>query len=233
MPLNSRNSLHDTPALSQAAAVVPGPRRVVGVPSAIIDAAMRSSGTPVGRPNVDAPLVAKYCAHAVRIRALDTNADLPSPVVGQFASDEFYNAISEPADSDRRFATGRALLRIADTCVDPTVGLCGRWLLADEETSLVAAERLARALQMVARNWSRYVALGWWSIHGLAVLDALLGDEGPPAAGRPTPSQQQRGLQFGDACKTLLSTRSWSKSSLANHVGVSRPTLDAWLTRAS
>ncbi|MFT7021423.1 MAG: hypothetical protein ACJA07_000500 [Rhodococcus sp. (in: high G+C Gram-positive bacteria)] len=205
-------------------------RRVVGVPSAVIDAATRSNGMPAGRQSADAPMVALYCAHAVRIRALDTGA-LPLSVVREFASGEFYNAISDPADSDRRFATGRALLRIADNCVDPTVGLCGRWLLSDKESSLVAAERLACALHMVERNWVPYVALGWWSVHGRAVLDVLLGDEGPPQAGRPTPSQQQRIDQLALACRSLLSTQSWSKSSLANHVGISRPTLDAWLNR--
>lgn len=233
MHIALHESLNDKPALSQVAAVVPGPNRVVGVPTAVIDAATRSSGMPAGRQCADAPTVALYCVHAVRIRAIDTGSALPLSAVREFASDEFYNAISDPPDSDRRFAAGRAFLRIADSSVDPTVGLCGRWLLADEESSLVSAERLALALQLVERNWSRYVVLGWWSVHGRAVLDGLLGDEGPPLAGRPTTSQQQRILQLGAVCKSLLSTQSWSKSSLANHVGISRPTLDAWLNRVS
>ncbi len=231
MHMNLDESLHEKPALSQVAAVVPGVRRVVGIPSAVIDAAARSNGIPAGRQSADASIVALYCAHAVRIRALDTGTALPLSVVQEFASDDFYNAISDPADSDRRFACGRTLLRIADTCVDPTVGLCGRWLLADKESALDAGERLAQALHMVERNCDRYVTLGWWSVHGRAVLDVLLGDEGPPLAGRPMPSQRQRVDQLALACSSLLSTQSWSKSSMANHIGISRPTLDAWLNR--
>lgn len=176
----------------------------------------------------------RYTAHAARIHILDNGRPWSSGA-NRITPDDMYNAIEDRPDGELRFATAHALLRTAGDASNDTEKLLGRWLLTDGDDACAAvAMKLAAALSQNGRTeWERLLELGWWSVHGLVLVDVILENDGTPSHGRPTSNETRRNQVLAESCAAILATRTIGKSALANELGISRPTLDAWLRKAS
>lgn len=109
-----------------------------------------------------------------------------------------------------------------------------KWLVAEPYTvaEAAAATAYARRLLQSPQLLDQYGAGAWWSVYAWDLAEAADLDKPLPAGGRPraedTTQRARHALALG-----AYSARRWTKTTIAREAGISRPTLDAWLTSAS
>lgn len=194
---------------------------------------------------------ARLCAHALHSWAisLDVDAregDTPAPdwlygTAGRGGSiglvdPEVATAI-DTGIADDRFAAGAALVRgLGGTGAAGAEGarLVGKWLVASATPGAradVAAGHLARWVMVNgAPRLREHFGAAWWRIHGAEVIAQVRGDEPPAGRGRPTVEQRRHLAMLAVAVAATYTAGGWTKQDLAAEAGISRPTLDAWLT---
>ncbi|PZR55210.1 hypothetical protein DNL40_02240 [Xylanimonas oleitrophica] len=129
-------------------------------------------------------------------------------------------------------------LRRAPGGPDGTRGTIGRdligWLTAAEDDARRApqATRLVRHVHNLPDAGREHYAGAWWATHGPRVAERLSLADAAGRAGRAW-SEDDRALRQAQAAVALgmWSAGAWTKASIARSVGVSRPTLDAWIER--
>lgn len=98
----------------------------------------------------------------------------------------------------------------------------------------VATAHLARFLFADARRWVMDPALleaAWYCVHGPDLIDVLVElDPTLGATGRPTEDAVRARAALRTAARGMFSTGLVEKKTLAAQVGISRPTLNSWLT---
>lgn len=97
----------------------------------------------------------------------------------------------------------------------------------------VATAHLARYLFTDARRWvmdQELLEAAWYCVHGPDLIDVLVElDPTLGATGRPTEDAVRARQALRTACRGMHATGLVEKKTLAAWVGISRPTLDAWL----
>lgn len=188
----------------------------------------------------DASRAMRYAAHAVR-HAVRADPDRWPPAVETEVLDEHMVTlinVGPDFDVDDKTSTGLLLLRavsrtgaFSQSELEPA-RLFAKWLAATGESQILACGgQLARwIISNGGAAWTQHLGTAWWSLHGDAALDHFLQGY-TPAGGRPTDQSEHSRQQLSVTVRGIHSTGDYSKSSIAQRAGISRPTLDSWLGR--
>lgn len=179
---------------------------------------------------------ARIAAYALRIRYHAEGAEWADATpVGAgiaFLDSQVGQAITS-TDPDLRITTGIALIRGLSGAGAEGEGarLVGKWLMnQDDRQRWAAAGYLAR--WVIAQCPAPYdtVGCGWWRLHGLEAVGTLSAEETSRGRGRPSAEQVDSLIPLRTAVMRRYQAGEITKVALAEAAGITRRTLDAWLT---
>jgi len=168
-------------------------------------------------------IAAVLAATALWLDACDVRAGEDPPVWTW----DFKPEILLETDRDLRMMASLTLRRAGQE-TEPQ--MIARWLAAHGEISYSTAGHLARHIGLNKRRINQLGA-AWWHIFGTAVLESVAPnpDDDPAGPGRPSREQSEQRTMMQVAAQGVASTGAMTKGALAARLGISRPTLDAWL----
>ncbi|WP_431728554.1 hypothetical protein [Verrucosispora sp. TAA-831] len=182
----------------------------------------------------------RIAAHTIRLHAADLRDRDEDPPLWAYEAADASDAINaDPVDDrDRRAVTAMAIRRAisrgpaGDPDAEAGRTLAG-WLFPNADADADApAGHLAVHVLTRADLYRRWSGPAWYAVHGPDLLDVLtdgLPDAGP-AGGRPRGETAQTREALRTAVRGVAAARVVPKTRLATLAGISRPTLDNWLS---
>lgn len=183
----------------------------------------------------DIAAAGQLAAHVLRLHAAAAlDADEAAPWMRELA--RAGGAIAAESDVDRRAVAAMAIRRacaagpVGDLEAEPA-RMVARWLYP--EAPEAAAGHLCRHVVTHIDRYDHLLAPAWYAVHGTDLLAELAGRQPAveSAGGRPSSTASEPRALLRIAVRGVAAARLMPKARLAELAGVSRPTLDSWLSK--
>ncbi|WP_328384447.1 hypothetical protein OHQ88_33640 (plasmid) [Micromonospora zamorensis] len=180
-------------------------------------------------------------AHLVRLHAATAARDHDEPPLWAWEVARATEAITltiANRDRDERAVTAMAIRRAialgpaGDPDAEPARALSAWLFPPGQQVADAAAGQLARHILTRSDRYTDLFADAWYAVHGLKLVKALAAEQSTaaPSGGRPRQETATIRAALRLAVRGVAAADIVTKAALAEAAGVSRPTLDTWLS---